>query len=60
MLDPADARADRNADPLAILGAEVEPGVGHGLAGGDDRELRAAGHPPRFLGVDVLCGVEVL
>src|SRR5438045_430625 len=58
--NPADAAADVDAHHLAVVGADLEPGVGQGEVGGRHRELDEAVHLLDVFLLDPAQGVEAL
>ncbi len=59
-IQPADAGAPDHAYPVLVNAVFVEPGIGNGLVGGDDGELREHVHFPTLFAVEVIIGIVVL
>ena len=59
-LEPTRSGTEDDADTLGALAGDVECGVGHGLFGRDQGELRAAVHVAQFFGRDDRLGLELL
>jgi hypothetical protein len=56
---PAHGAVEDHGDAVGLR-LEIESGVGHGLAGGDHRELREPSRPARALGAHLVLSVEAL
>ena len=60
LLEPAAAGVDDDRDVVAVVVADLEPGVVDRLSRRRDRELREAAHAPRLLEVHPVLRVEAL
>ena len=59
-VESADARADKDADALAVLGRDLQAGAFDGFMRGGESEMDEARHFARFFLVNELERVEVL